>query len=197
MHTLLHRYNPSQQNVLRVGEDGSSLIASQGGKQILGYAEWTQAFSKYATVYAAAHPQQAVPLLKYMGIVANICRGSRKEAALLYDRVFRMDRQGLADPDRTMPWDQVSANAKMNADTVRAEAEPRFGPPAPGPSGAFRSPKQPFRGPSGGGKSSRICEFFNSARGCRFNQASCHHVHRCDGCGDKTHGRSGCKRRPQ
>ena len=71
------------------------------GKRIFNFAQWTDAFLVYVTIYTECHPTEVASILKYMQLVRSMAASARNNVFLSYDHDFRKFRA------HNMPWDII------------------------------------------------------------------------------------------
>jgi hypothetical protein len=144
-------------------------------RRLFNFSEWLDAFIIYMGIRSAAHPQESVPLVKYLQTVKRI--QGRGGNFVKYDEGFRCKHRGAA----TIPWQELDIE----------EFSWSLGDPGYVPYEQFRkrqqqqraAPSQPFgqyaaRAPLWGGR--RHCYAYNG--GTRCVTSPCIYAHVCSKC---------------
>lgn len=116
---------------LSVGKDNElSLKTNSGNLKITSFDQWLKCFLIYSSVYAEAHPEDALGLFKYCYTVREIFSKYGGNAWLLYDSEFRKLRQG----DQAISWGLVHVELELSV-TAPSRRQTQM----PGIQGNFRA----------------------------------------------------------
>lgn len=172
---------------------------------ITGIPQWTSAMLVFVSVYAERHARRVRELLKYISIVRTAASCGYNWCD--YDLQFRL-RQAR-QPERS--WAVVDAELWLLVATAYARPESRENfRPFSGRQSQFRGaqrPRQQLSGPRRNGRSSlrdgygsataspraQVCFAFNASGRCGRGRG-CRYAHKCDRCGNTSHGSFACNR---
>lgn len=150
---------------------GGRIEAPPPPKEIHTYAAWCSAFLRYAGIYLAAHPEDALGLIKHMRQVDHLQSRGLGYAWREFDMQFRRAREL---DTATYQWGTVTCSAPMWLNALVSGSNSRAGPAN---NRAMYQTGQDKAGPSGGSQSA--CADFNF-RKC-FRQR-CIFKHTCFEC---------------
>ncbi|XP_030845856.1 uncharacterized protein LOC115925946 [Strongylocentrotus purpuratus] len=173
---------------------------------ITGIPQWTSAMLVFVSVYAERHTRRVRELLKYISIVRTAASCGYNWCD--YDLQFRL-RQAR-QPERS--WAVVDAELWLLVATAYARPDTRENfRPSSGRQSQFRGaqrPRQQLSGPRRNGRSAlnrvgygsataspraQVCFAFNASGRCGRGRG-CRYAHKCDRCGNTSHGSFACNR---
>lgn len=97
--SLLQNHKTSQKLVISKAEGQLTSVSSN--RKLYNFNEWLDAFIIYAAVRVSGHPNEAVPLFKYLQTIKRIqARGGN---FVVYDENFRSKHKGQPN----IPWQQL------------------------------------------------------------------------------------------
>lgn len=84
-------------------EGTGSLSTVDNSRRLYNFSDWLDAFIIYSAIRGAAHPTEAVPLIKYLQTIKRI--HGRNGNFIRYDDAFRTKYKGAS----TIPWHQLDS----------------------------------------------------------------------------------------
>ncbi|XP_043207961.1 uncharacterized protein LOC122380865 isoform X3 [Amphibalanus amphitrite] len=154
--------------------DGTLRAAPRVTRPITSFGAWSIAFTRFAGIYAEAHPDAAVGLLAYMRQVGSLSVSGLGVAWRDFDETFRRARE--SDPARH-PWGATAATSPLWLMAIaRGVGGVARAAPVPQRQAAAGSRFRPCFAYNGQqGCSARVCRFTHACRTCRGS----HPAHQC------------------
>ena len=169
---------------------GLQLRPQSRSPSIRSIEQWTSAMIVFVSIYAERHLSRVRELLKYVTVVrtAAECGYNWKD----YDVQFRL--RHARQPH--MSWARVDTELWLLVATAQMRNFRTYGGKQPSTWFPKRGGRRPFQQSTGGTRprNAGVCFAFNSGQCPRGRQ--CRYQHKCQRCGDSSHGAAACSRPP-
>ena len=188
--SLLPSNRDTQKIVFSAGT--GSLAAVSSNRRLFNFSEWLDAFIIYSAIRGAAHPNEAVPLVKYLQTIKRI--QGRNGNFVRYDDAFRAKYKGastipwhrldseelswsMGDPDY-IPYKEYQRRSNDSTVSFKTLRNGRNGAGISKPGSSGMRPKGDARPAF---TTSRRCHSFNEGASCQ--KTPCPFLHVCKACG--------------